>query len=130
MSLQNRNFTLMRQQGSTDDDEVEGADDAWLPDSGAPQPVDAAEESIVVSLSLALQGPAATAWQLATDAKCAEEQIDAVAPVALSMQKRFDTRPDTSTHLLPVATATGNHRLTELFGWAVVALAKLTHRPR
>ena len=126
ISLQNRNFTLMRQQGGTDDDEIEGPDDAWLPDSGAPQPVDAEEEAIVVSLPLALQGPAATAWKLATDAKCTEEQVDAVALVALSLQKRFDTRPDTSTHLLPVATATGNHRAVWMGGGGVGKTHTLT----
>ena len=41
-----------------------------------------------------MQGPAAVAWKLVTDAECTEEQIDAVALFALSLQKRFDGRPD------------------------------------
>eukprot|EP00959_Pyramimonas_sp_CCMP1952_P182924 3825089-Pyramimonas_sp.AAC.1 len=63
-----------------------------------------------------MQGPAAVAWKLVTDAECAEGQIDAVALFALSLQKRFDGRPDKTTHLLSVVSATGNHRAIWLGG--------------
>ena len=93
-------------------------EDDWLP-SSAPQPaVDDAQPELVPQ-PLAMQGPAAVAWKLAQDAKCTEEQIDAVALVALSMQKRLDSRPDKTTHLLPVATAGGNHRAAWLGGGGV-----------
>ena len=61
-------------------------------------------------LSLANQGPAAVALKLLTDAACTEEQIDAVALMALSMQHCFEARPDKSTIRLPVATSNNNHR--------------------
>ena len=70
--------------------------------SGAPQPA----EREWVPMSLAMQGRAAVALKLLTDAPSTEEQIDAVALLALSMQKRFDARPDKSSILLPVATPT------------------------
>ena len=57
--------------------------DSWMP-SGAPQPA----EPELVPLPLAMQGAAAVAWKLLTDATCTEEQIDAVALLALSKQKR------------------------------------------
>ena len=66
-----------------------------------------------------MQGPAAVAWKLVTDAECTEEQIDAVALFALCLQKRFDARPDKTTHLLPVVSATGNHRAVWLGGGGV-----------
>ena len=70
-------------------------------------------------LSLAMQGPGACAWQLVTETQCTEEQIDAVALLALSMQKRFDARPEKSSILLPVATPTNNHRAVWLGGGGV-----------
>ncbi len=73
----------------------------------------------MVPLPLALQGPAAAAWQLVTDAKCTEEQVDAVALLAPPLQKRFDARPDKTTHFLPVATAENNHRAVWLGGGGV-----------
>ena len=66
-----------------------------------------------------MQGPAAVALKLLTDATCTEEQIDAVALLALSMQKRFDARPDKSSILLRVATPTNNHRAVWLGGGGV-----------
>ena len=66
-----------------------------------------------------MRGQAAVALKLLTDATCTEEQIDAVALVALSMQKRFDARPDKSSILLPVATPTNNHRAVWLGGGGV-----------
>ena len=77
-------------------------------------------------MPLAQQGPAAVAWQLVTDARCTEEQIDAVAFVALALQKRFDARPDKSTHLLQVATAENNHRAVWLGGGGVGKTHTLT----
>ena len=73
----------MKQQANPDDDLPDDADDAWLP---AP-PADPEQQTKTVPLPLALQGPAATAWQLITDADCTEEQIDAVALLALDLQK-------------------------------------------
>ena len=66
-----------------------------------------------------MQGPAAVARKLLTDANCTEEQVDAVALLALSLQKRFDARPDKSTVRLPVATPTNNHRAVWLGGGGV-----------
>ena len=68
---------------------------------GAPQPA----EPTWVPLALAQLGPGAVAQKLLADANCTEEQIDAVALLALSMQKRFDTRPDKESLLLPVDSA-------------------------
>ena len=59
------------------------------------------------------------ALKLLQDAKCTEEQIDAVALVALSMQNRFDARPNKSSILLPVATSRNNHRALWLGGGGV-----------
>jgi hypothetical protein len=89
--------------------------DAFLPNSSASQPA----EPAIVPLPLAVQGPAAVAWKLCIDAKCTEEQIDAVALLALSLQKRFDARPDKSTVRLPLATAANNHRAVWLGGGGV-----------
>ena len=51
-----------------------------------------------------MQGPGAVALKLLRDANCTEEQIDAVALLAYSMQKRFEERPDKDSILLPVST--------------------------
>ena len=88
----------------------------WLPGSGAAQPADAEPDAKVVPLPLAMQGPRAIAWQLVTDAECTEEQTDAIALMALDLQKRLDGRTDKSTHFLPVATAENNHRAVWLGG--------------
>ena len=90
------------------------------------QPTGADSTVSVVQLPLALQGPAAAAWQLVSDASCTEEQIDAVALLALSLQKRFDARPDKTTHFLPVATAENNHRAVWLGGGGVGKTYTLT----
>ena len=45
--------------------------------------------------------------------------MDAVALLALSLQRRFDARPDKSTVRLPVATAANNHRAVWLGGGGV-----------
>ena len=62
-----------------------------------------------------------------SDASCTEEQIDAVALLALSLQKRFDAGPDKTTHFLPVATAENNHRAVWLGGGGVGKTHTLTH---
>eukprot|EP00972_Heterocapsa_arctica_P090695 13382692-Heterocapsa_arctica.AAC.1 len=66
-----------------------------------------------------MQGPAAVALKLVTDATCTEEQTDAVALVALSLQKRFDARPDKTCIRLPVATPANNLRAVWLGGGGV-----------
>ena len=112
---QKQTIALAKTQLSTgaelDEDEPE---DSWMP-SGSPEP--AAPEW--VPLPLAMQGPATVALNLLTDATSTEEQIDAVALLALSMQKRFGARPDKSSILLPVATPTNNHRAVWLGGGGV-----------
>ena len=118
MALQTYTIRLMKQQGTPDEIQAENTDDAWLPDGGAAQPTGADIAVKVVPLPLALQGPAAVAWQLVNEASCTEEQIGAVALLALSLQKRFDARPDKTTHCLPVATAENNHRAIWLGGGA------------
>ena len=65
------------------------AAEAWPPSTAA-QPA----EATTVPLPLAMQGPAAEARQLLLDANCTEEQLDAVALLAFSLQRRFDARPD------------------------------------
>ena len=83
IALQKQTIALAKKQLSTeverDEDEQ---NDSWMP-SGAPQ----AAEPEWAPLPLAMQGPAAVALKLLTDATCTEEQIDAVALLALSMQK-------------------------------------------
>jgi len=119
VALQKQNIALARKQMSGgaadlfDDGDDDG--DAFLPISSAAQPA----EPAIVPLPLASRGPAAVAWQLCMDAKCTEEQIDAVALLALSLQKRFDARTDKSTIRLPVATAENNHRAVWLGGGGV-----------
>ena len=56
---------------------------------------------------------------MATVAQCTEEQVDAIALLALSLQRRFLARPDKSTRLLPVATPDNNHRAAWLWVAAV-----------
>ena len=81
--------------------------------------VDQPAEPQWVPLDIANQGPAKVALHLLQKAKCTEEQIHAVALLALPMQKRFETRPDKTTILLPVATASNNHRALWLGGGGV-----------
>ena len=126
MALQTYTIKLMKQQANLDEVQVEDAGDSWLPDGGAFQPTGADVKVKVVPLPLALQGPVAVAWQLVSDASCTEEQVDAVALLALSLQKRFDARPDKTTHFLPVATAENNHRAAWLGGGGVGKTHTLT----
>ena len=66
-----------------------------------------------------MKWPAAVAWKLLTDANGTEEQTDAVALYALSLQTRFEERPGKTTIRLPVATPTNNHRALWLGGGGV-----------
>ncbi len=118
LDLQRQNIALQKKQASPDGVTVPDAEDDWLP-RGAPQPDAEDAQPELVPQPLAMQGPAAVAWNLVSSAQCTEEQIDAVALFALSLQKRFDGRPDKTTHMLPVATATGNHRAVWLGGGGV-----------
>ena len=118
LALQKQSIALAKKQLKADDVAVDETGDAWLPTSG--YQLDAEERDVeVVPLPLALQGPAAVAWKLLKDAECTEEQIDAVALMALSMQKRFEARPDKSSISLPVATSSNNHRALWLGGGGV-----------
>ena len=115
LSLQKQTLALAKKQQSAEMDlGDEDPNDFDMP-SGAPQPA----EPQWVPLPLAMQGPAAVAQKLLTDAACTEEQIDAVALLALSMQKRFEARPDKTSPRLPVATLDNNHRAVWLGGGGV-----------
>jgi hypothetical protein len=91
---------------------IDDSGDAWQP-SGASQPAEEDTNVALVPLPLAMRG-------------CTEEQIDAVSLLALSLQKRFDTRPDKKTHFLPVATPFNNHRAVWLGGGGVGKSRTLT----
>ena len=114
-----RHIILMRKKQVNGNDVVldEGGDE-WLP-NGAPQPVADVARPLLVSVPDAMKGPKFVAWNLAREANCTEKQIDAVALLALSLQKRFENRLDKSTHLLPVGTSSGNHRAVWLGGGGV-----------
>ena len=77
------------------------------------------QEPCMVPLPIAQKGPAALAWHLLTESKATEEQVDAVSLFALSLEKRFDSRPDKASLLLPLATASGNHEALWLGGGGV-----------
>ena len=125
LALQKQSIALAKKQLNADDVTVADCGDAWMPNSGYQQ--DEEERDVeVVPLPLALKGPGAVAWQLLQDASCTEEQIDAVALLALSLQKRFDARPDKKTHLCPVATPDNNHRAVWLGGGGVGKTHTLT----
>ena len=115
-ALQKSTIELAKKQEAVEceGDGCDDQEDFNIP-SGAPQPA----EPQWVPLSLANQGPAAVALKLLTDAECTEEQIDAVALMALAMQNRFEARPDKSTILLPVAASSNNHRSLWLGGGGV-----------
>ena len=115
IALQKQTLALAKKQQSPETElgDDDPNDSCML--SGAPQPV----ETQWVPLPLAMQGPAAVAEKLVTDAACTEEQIDAVALLALSMQKRIEARPGRTSILLPVATHANNHRAVWLGGGGV-----------
>ena len=122
LALQKQSIALAKKQLNANEVTVDDSGDAWLPagdPSNAPQLAAEERDVEVVPLPLALQGPGAVAWKLLQDASCTEEQIDAVALLALSLQKRFDARPDKKTHLCPVATPDNNHRAVWLGGGGV-----------
>jgi hypothetical protein len=125
LALQRQSISLAKKQLSGGDITIDDCGDAWLP-SGAAQPTDQVAEATLVPLPLAMQGPAAVAWQLLQDAESTEEQIDAVSLLALSLQKRSDARPDKTTHFLPVATHDNNHRAVWLGGGGVGKTRTLT----
>jgi hypothetical protein len=114
LAFQRASINLAKKQ-QTEDEVV--VDDAA--NSGALQPATEEQTPQWVPLALAMQGPGAVAWALITEASCTEEQIDAIALLANSLQKRFDARPDKSSHLLPVAAPQGNHRAVWLGGGGV-----------
>ena len=115
-ALQRSTIELAKKQEATAKDEDDDDDeDCFNMRSSATQ----SAEPQWVPLSLASQGPAAVALKLLQDAQCTEEQTDAVALMALPMQKRFEKRPDKSSILLPVATAADNHRALWLGGGGV-----------
>ena len=118
LALQWQSIALQKKQASPDGDTLPDDGDDWLP-SGARQPAAEDAQPELVPQLLAMQGPAAVAWKLVADAACTEEQIDAVALFALSLRKRFDGRPDKTTHLRPMAPATGNRRVVCLGGGGV-----------
>ena len=117
VALQNRSILLAKKQMNGNDDVADDGGDFQPTACGAPQPTD--EEAVLVPLTLAMQGPAAVAWQLVQDAGCTEEQTDAIALLAVSLQKRSDDRPDKTTHKLPLATPKNNHRAVWLGGGGV-----------
>ena len=82
LALQTCRINLLKKDQGGDADHA----DEPLEVSGAPTEE---PEAILVPLPLILQGPAAVAWKLRTDAQSTEEQIDAVALLALSLQKVF-----------------------------------------
>ena len=115
VALQKATIDLAKKQEQA----CEDADDDFNADFNVHSSVDQPAEPQWVPLDLANQGPAKVALHLLQKAKCTEEQIDAVALLALPMQKRFETRPDKTTILLPVATASNNHRALWLGGGGV-----------
>ena len=120
VALQNRSILLAKKQMHGNDDVADDGGDFQPTASGAPQPTEEEEaEAVLVPLPLAMQGPAAVAWHLLQDAGCTEEQQDAIALLALSLQERFDARPDKTTHKLPLATPKNNHRAVWLGGGGV-----------
>ena len=125
LKLQRHSIALAKKQVHGGDITIDDCGDAWLP-CGASQPAEQDTDVALVPLPLAMQGPAAVAWQLLQDATCTEEQIDAVSLLALSLQKRSDARPDKRTHLLPVATPDNNHRAVWLGGGGVGKTHTLT----
>ena len=117
VALQNRSILLATKQMNGNDDVADDGGDFQPTACGASQPTQ--EEAVLVPLTLAMQGPAGVAWQLVQDAGCTEEQTDAIALLADSLQKRSDARPDKTTHKLPLATPQNNHRVVWLGGGGV-----------
>ena len=116
VALQKKTIALANKQQSRGHDDLDDADAG-----GSVLLIDASQpaEPQLAPLPLAMQGPAAVARKLAGDANCTEEQTDAVALLALSLQKRFDARPNKTSVRLPVATAFNKHRAIWLGGGGV-----------
>ena len=74
LALQRQTIALQKKQASPDGETLPDAAGDWLP-SGAPQPAAEDAQPELVPQPLAMQGPAAVAWKLVTDAGCTEEQL-------------------------------------------------------
>ena len=116
LALQKQTLALAQKQASTD---VEEGEDGSAAAASAPASASQPAEPAIVPLPLAMRGPAAVARQLLVDANCTGEQMDTLALMALSLQRRFDARPDKTSQLLPVATAGNNHKAVWLGGGGV-----------
>ncbi len=114
LALQTQNLKLAKRRLDDDAELGDEKESASASHSAAEDPL-----PTLVPLPLALQGPGQVAWKLLQDAGCTEEQVDAVALLALSMERRFLSRPDKATHRLPVATTENNHRAVWLGGGGV-----------
>ena len=125
LALQRHSIALAKKQINGGDITIDDSGDAWQP-SGASQPAEEDTAAALVPLPLAMRGPAAVAWHLLEVAGSTEEQTDAVSLLALSLQKRFDTRPDKKTHFSPAATPFNNHRAVWLGGGGVGKSRTLT----
>eukprot|EP00812_Abedinium_dasypus_P007843 NODE_1_length_8589_cov_4.556480.p1 GENE.NODE_1_length_8589_cov_4.556480~~NODE_1_length_8589_cov_4.556480.p1 ORF type:complete len:2586 (+),score=446.46 NODE_1_length_8589_cov_4.556480:571-8328(+) len=112
IALQKRTIELAKKQQTGADHDSDHEEPSTEMPSGA-------AEAVVVPMPLAMQGPGAVTLHLLKDATCTEEQTDAAALLALSMQKRFDARADKSSLRLPVATPGNNHRAVWLGGGGV-----------
>ena len=108
LARQKRNIELAKKtQGIAGGDDAGGVGGGHEdPVGGVPRPA----ELELAPLDMLTQGPQVVALRLAREANCAEEQMDAVALLAHSLQKRFERRPDKTTHGRPVATRDNNHR--------------------
>ena len=80
-----------------------------------------------VPVSLLMEGPGAVAWHLLGKAACTEEQKDAVALLAWSMQKKFLRRPDMASHLISLKDKDDMHRAIWLGGGGVGKTHTLKH---
>ena len=72
-----------------------------------------------VDIPMAMKGPGAVAWHLLEKAKATEEQKDAVALLAWSLQKKFERRPDMASHHIDLMDHEDNHRAIWLGGGGV-----------
>jgi hypothetical protein len=124
LALQKTRIQAARQQGSCD---MESADHDMDPNFEGAFLLAAPQEVCEVPIPDALLGPGHVALALLNKAGATEEQIDAVSLLALSLQRRFDSRVDKSSVRLPVATATGNHEAAWLGGGGVGKTRTLRH---
>ena len=116
--LQKKIIELAKKQQTPDAGAEENADASQLgPDlSGISDDNAQLQEVEAVPAPGAVLGPAHVAWQLLTENTCTGEQTDAVALLALCLQRKFGKRPDKTTHILPTCEASGNHRAVWLGG--------------